>query len=121
MPNRPDAPDDSDRDDRLNRVIAAYLEAAENGQHPRPQRSPRRPPRSGRTAPRLLHRSRRSQHTRRRLDAAPALRERVPHRFGAYELLEEIGRGGMGVVYRARQTMPDRLVALKMILAGARG
>lgn len=52
------------------------------------------------------------------LGSGETLSPRPPKRIGDYELQRELGRGGMGVVYQARDCKLKRLVALKMIRAG---
>ncbi|MHB1426581.1 MAG: protein kinase domain-containing protein [Gemmataceae bacterium] len=114
---------------RFDEIIAAYLQAADAGQAPDRQRlfddnpdlagslraffadddrmkqaaAPLPPTEAPTLAPSEA--------------SAAAPLATVPY-FGDYEMLEEIARGGMGVVYKARQVSLNRMVALKMILAG---
>ncbi len=53
------------------------------------------------------------------LGALPAAAERaVPRSFDGFEIVRELGRGGMGVVFEARQARPERRVAIKLLTAG---
>jgi hypothetical protein len=54
-------------------------------------------------------------------EASPATRPTLDQPFGPFVLLEEIGRGGMGVVFKARQAALKRLVAVKLLLPGPGG
>jgi cyanophycinase len=131
--------DDASREDRLDKVVALYLEDVERGESPDALAYVEQYPD---VAPELLQffadraAFRRMAGAPSPLEAAGAkprsgqnepisdcdLGTAEPARpmrcVGDYELLEEIARGGMGVVYKARQTTLNRVVALKMILAG---
>jgi tRNA A-37 threonylcarbamoyl transferase component Bud32 len=109
----PESTDAAERERRRNQVLAACLEdpvlAAEVAAFLADHTQLAKPLRRARAE--MLDAARPSEVS---ADAAPAL----PRSFGDYELVAELARGGMGVVYKARQKSLNRVVALKMILAG---
>jgi WD40 repeat protein len=120
-----------DREGRLEAVLHDYLQAVDAGQAPdREEVLRRHPDLTADLAAFFADADRLDRAAGRRQPAAseaatlgldepaPLSSGTVIRYFGDYEILEEIARGGMGVVYRARQVSAGRVVALKMILAG---
>jgi hypothetical protein len=108
---------DHDPDDRLHGAIVSFEQARDDGRNPDPAAwLDDYPDVAARLAEYFADQNGLKRLAAPLLPAAPVCS--LPRPFGAYELLEEIGRGGMGVVYRACQVPLKRTVALKMILAG---
>jgi WD40 repeat protein len=119
----------SESDRRVDEAVAAYYEALEAGRPPpRGEFLARYPDLAEELASFLDARAAFAGHAGpanqiptiadgQTLAASGAVLGTVRY-FGDYELLAEIARGGMGVVYKARQVSLNRVVALKMILAG---
>ncbi len=122
--NAPQPDKSEERDQQLEAVIADYIRACETGTAPNRTEILKQHPELADELRQFF-----GQHDRMNHIAAPirgfgdSLAQAVgPGQqlsyVGNYELLEEIARGGMGVVYKARQTTLGRIVAVKMIVSG---
>src|SRR5438132_11654813 len=105
----------------LDEIIALYLRTAQAGAAPKQEEMLARHPAFAKELSEFFANQERFQRVaepvRAALTGMPPLGTKLRY-FGDYELQEPIARGGMGVVYKARQVSLDRVVALKMILSG---
>jgi WD40 repeat protein/tRNA A-37 threonylcarbamoyl transferase component Bud32 len=129
----------SSREERVNEAIAAYLEAVERGESPDREKLLADHPDIAAELNSFIANQAQFQQDAGSLRPVPTPAEAgtpadeptrpveqrgvpspkdVVRYFGDYELLEEIARGGMGVVFKARQVTLNRIVAVKMILSG---
>ena len=124
MSNAPQSGFNSERDKRLESIIAEYIRASEAGNAPGSSELLEQYPELEVELNQFL--KQRDQLNR----MADPIRKFADDLFkaigpgqqlcyvGNYELLEEVARGGMGIVYKARQKTLGRIVAVKMIGAG---
>jgi serine/threonine-protein kinase len=104
-------------DNELEDVLLSYLTAVDAGRAPARQEFLDRHPQFGpELAAFFADQDRTAAELAPLRHAGPAVPTNPS--FGDYQLLEELGRGGMGVVFKAHQAQLNRPVALKMILAG---
>jgi hypothetical protein len=113
--------DSSQPDERFENAMLSYLKAKEAGSPPDREAFLRRYPGLTAELEGFLADEERIAPALAPLRALGARAALAPptEPLGDYEVLDQIAHGGMGVVYRARQKRPGRIVALKMILAGA--
>ncbi len=118
-------PTSDSREERLNEVLAAYLQAADAGQAPEPQELLAQHPDLADELAVFLSNQRRMEMVAVAPDPDATLGAgeaagvgTVVRYVGDYEILKELARGGMGVIYEARQVSLNRIIALKMIRGG---